>query len=213
MKRQQILTSVLVLGLLLALAVGLSLAQEPEPPEEEINALSVIEADSVSGRIPIQGRLTDNNDDPVADAWYKFTFRLYEQSTEGTPICTFTRYPSLIAVVDGLFSTYMDCGDVLHGQEVWLSIEVEDDGEMTPRQSIYPVPYALTLRPGALISSSISGAIVHIENSHTSGRGLRSYATAESGVSPACIQVTTWVTSAPMDILPASSAVGLGSSA
>jgi hypothetical protein len=83
--------------------------------------------------------------------------------------------------VDGLFSTYMDCGDVLHGQEVWLSIEVEDDGEMTPRQSIYPVPYALTLRPGALISSSISGAIVHIENSHTSGRGLRSYATAESG--------------------------------
>jgi hypothetical protein len=67
MKRQQILSSVLVLGLLLALAVGLSLAQEPEPPEEEINALSVIEADSVSGRIPIQGRLTDNNDDPVAD--------------------------------------------------------------------------------------------------------------------------------------------------
>jgi hypothetical protein len=52
---------------------------------------------------------------------------------------------------------------------------------MTPRQAIYPVPYALGLRPGAIISDTTSNALVHIENWHTSGRGLRAYGMSESG--------------------------------
>ena len=52
---------------------------------------------------------------------------------------------------------------------------------MTPRQPIYPVPYAMSLKPGAVISGTRSDAIVHIENSNSSGRGLRAYATDTSG--------------------------------
>jgi hypothetical protein len=39
----------------------------------------------------------------------------------------------------------------------------------------------MSLRPGAIISDTTSNAIVHIENWHTSGRGLRAYAMSESG--------------------------------
>jgi hypothetical protein len=44
------------------------------------------------------------------------------------------------------------------------------------------VPYAWSLRPAAIISYSLnSNAILHIENSGSSGRGLRAYAMAPSG--------------------------------
>jgi hypothetical protein len=52
---------------------------------------------------------------------------------------------------------------------------------MTPREAIYPVPYAFSLRPGAIISGSTSQAILHIENHHSAGRGLRAYAMSETG--------------------------------
>jgi hypothetical protein len=53
---------------------------------------------------------------------------------------------------------------------------------MTPRQPIYAVPYAWSLRPGAVMSATIaSGPLLHLENWSTTGRGLRSYAMAESG--------------------------------
>jgi hypothetical protein len=51
---------------------------------------------------------------------------------------------------------------------------------MTPRQVIYPVPYALSLVPGAVISTSGYPAL-HIEFTSPSGRALRAYASATSG--------------------------------
>jgi hypothetical protein len=70
----------------------------------------------------------------------------------------------------------------MNGQQLYLSIQVGSDAEMTPRQPIYAVPYAWSLRPGATISSTIgSDAIVHIENWSSSGRGLRAYAMSTTG--------------------------------
>jgi hypothetical protein len=69
----------------------------------------------------------------------------------------------------------------IDGRRLYLGIEVEGDDEMTPREPIYPVPYAFSLRPGAVISGSTSAAIVHIENHNSSGRGLRVYAMSETG--------------------------------
>jgi hypothetical protein len=54
---------------------------------------------------------------------------------------------------------------------------------MSDRQAILPVPYALSLRPGANISGTLSSdAILHAENWATTGRGLRGWARAGSGV-------------------------------
>jgi hypothetical protein len=154
MERKQILISAVVVGLLLALAVGMSIsqAQEPEPSEGDTRTQSGAAAAEVApGAIPIQGLLTDADDNPL-DGTYTVTFSLYEQESGGVAICSDTR---VMTVTDGLFSDYMDgCYNDLHGQKVWLGVEVGSDGEMTDRQVIYPVPYALSLRPGAVISDA-----------------------------------------------------------
>jgi hypothetical protein len=70
----------------------------------------------------------------------------------------------------------------IDGRQLYLGIEVEDDGEMTPRAYVDNVPYAWSLRPGAIISGSIEhDAIVHIESWGNLGRGLRSYAMTTTG--------------------------------
>ncbi len=175
MKRQRILmlSVVLVLGLLLLLAVGISLAQEPGQTDGEVSA-----AEITPGAISIQGRLTDASGNPL-NGTYDVTFRLYEQSSGGTPLCSDT---NSVQVADGLFSTYIDhCYDDLRGQKVWLGIEVGSDGEMTPRQVIYSVPYALSLRPGAVISGTTSGRVLYVRN-YGSGQGLLGYSKNHDGV-------------------------------
>jgi hypothetical protein len=86
-------------------------------------------------------------------------------------------------VDNGLFNMDLNgCSSSdVDGKQLYLGITVGSDPEMTPRQPIYPVPYARSLRPGAIISSTTSSAILHIENWDTSGRGLRAYARATSG--------------------------------
>jgi hypothetical protein len=70
----------------------------------------------------------------------------------------------------------------IDGRMLYLGVQVEDDPEMTPLLFVDNVPYAWSLRPGAVISDNLSGSsILHIENWGDSGRGLRSYAMAESG--------------------------------
>jgi hypothetical protein len=176
MKGRRILISVLALGLLLALAVGLSQAQGSEPPEGAVGAEGEAGVAAIVGDgIPIQGRLTDAAGNPVPDGDYTMTFRLYDVSSEGEPLCEDTHDPgdSPVNVTNGLFTAYMSgcTADVINGQQLYLGIEVGSDGEMTPRQHIYPVPYAWSLRPGAVISDTTSYVGL---NRYTSYMGISS---------------------------------------
>jgi hypothetical protein len=179
MKRKQMFIGVLFLGLLLALATGMTQAQGPDLPDGEVAFAPGSVAAVVSGRIPIQGRLTDAGGNPL-NGTYSILFRLYDVSLGGTAVCSDT---NSVTVDNGLFYSEIlgNCSGVVEGQQLYLGITVETDPEMTPRQGIYPVPYASSLRPGAIISGSTSNAIVHIENWHASGRGLRVYAMSETG--------------------------------
>lgn len=178
MKKQAILGVVLALGLLfLALVVVPGLAQGPadeprsqvEPGEAELNVLS--------NYIPIQGQLTDDSGTPL-DGDYSLTFRLYEDSSGGTAVCEDTR---TVSVDNGLFSHYFKGCSEIDGKMLYLGIQVGSDPEMTPRQYIDNVPYAWSLRPGAIVSYTLgSNAILHLENSGASGRALRAYAMATS---------------------------------
>jgi len=192
MKKAKFLVGGFAVALLLALAVGLVLAQGPEGTENEAGATGEVGAMTITpGAIPIQGRLTDAGGNPLADGDYSVTFRLYESETGGTPICADT---NTVTVQDGLFSSYMDyCYDDLYGQKVWLAVEVEGDGEMSPRQPIYAVPYALGLRPGAIISdtrdvilkvqSTGSGdSDAFIADARGTGEAIEAYATDGVGI-------------------------------
>ncbi len=150
---------------------------EPEPADQaEAPALSA----DVSSYIPVQGKLTDASGVPL-NGDFTIAFRLYDVLSGGTALCLDTNN---VTVVKGLFSSEIwgNCNHSILGQQLYLSIEVNSNGEMAPRQPIYAVPYAWSLRPGATIIGSVpSEPILHIENGDPSGRGLRAYAMSETG--------------------------------
>ena len=162
----------------LALATGLTQAQEPGP-EEEVQPQSETDVTTIApGAIPIQGRLTDASGNPL-DGVYDLTFRLYDVASGGAYLCSDT---NSVTVDNGLFSSYMDyCYDDLYGQKVWLAVKVGSDPEMTPRQVVFPVPYALSLKPVAVISYSHSSPILTIRN-YGSGTGVTSFSQDGYGV-------------------------------
>jgi len=157
MKGRQILVCVLALGLLLALAVGLSQAQGPEPPEGEMRPQGETGMTAnVGSRIPVQGRLTDASGNPLSGT-YTIDFYLYDALTDGNLVCDDDANND-VPVSDGLFTweIWGDCGsDAMNGQQLYLEIRVEGE-TLSPRQPIYPVPYAFSLRPGAVISETTS---------------------------------------------------------
>ncbi len=175
MKGRLTLISVLALGLLLALAVGLSQAQGPGPENglqpKGRNGPTVVE-DTVTGDIPIQGRLTGANGNPVPDGVYTITFRLYNAAVNGALLCEDTDHTH---VTNGLFTTFMGycTADDINGQELWLGIQVEGDEEMQPRQLIAPVPYARSLRPGAVIEGDVPGDSVLLVDNHSQSDGSK----------------------------------------
>ncbi len=141
---------VLVLALSLLFA-GLASAQDGEPPDGPL-AQSPEEETAVGSYIPVQGRLTNQLGAPLNGS-YSITFSLYKPASGGTALCTDT---NTVTVNNGLFYSYMGgCdSDDIKGQPLYLGIKVGTDAEMTPRQAIFPVPYAWSLRPGALISDA-----------------------------------------------------------
>ena len=129
------------------------------------------------GAIPVQGRLTDASGAPL-NGVYTTTFRLYDAAAAVIAICSDIRP---VTVTNGLFNDLIDhCYDDINGQKLWLGVQVLDDAEMLPRQVIYPVPYALTLRPGAVISSSSSTAL-KLNTTSNSGSALIANAVSDSG--------------------------------
>jgi hypothetical protein len=165
-----------------ALAAAIALAQETDARENISELLGPEETEAVASALPIQGRLTDADGNPLSGG-YSVRAGIYDARTGGTELCSDT---DTVMVEDGLFIMYLDgtngCSSSdIDGKQLYLGITVGSDPEMTPRQGIYPVPYAWSLRPGATISGTINGAILHIENWNTSGRALRAYAMATSG--------------------------------
>lgn len=156
MKERQILIGMLALGLSLVLAVGLSQAQGPEPPEVAVwpQGETGVTA-NVSAVIPIQGRLTNANGNPL-NGTYSIRFRLYDAASDGTVVCEDT---NSVEVTSGLFNSAIDgtCdSSAINGRQLYLGVKVGTDDEMADRQAIYPVPYAFSLRPGAVISETTS---------------------------------------------------------
>jgi hypothetical protein len=171
-KADRIFVSILVLFPLLVFVVGITQAQAPLPREE----ITLKEPDNpselLSTEVPIQGRLTNGVGVPL-DGKFDFTFRLYDSETDGYKWCESTAQD--VDVVNGLFNITIDCSatDYTRGQ-LYLGVEVENDGEMSPRTPIYPVPYANTLRPGARIRSGNSfGLLVESNNGYTTGAAIR----------------------------------------
>lgn len=180
LKRVFIIT-IVSLAALLTITVSLGMAQQGTTGRtSEVNAPEEVE--TKSSYIPVQGRLTDASGNPL-DGTFVMDFNIYDVYSGGTPLCS---DPDIsVEAVNGFFSSYMFMGGcrAFDGRQLLLGITVNNDPEMTPRQYIDNVPYAYSLRPGAVISSTMSdNAILHIENWGETGRGLRAYSMSQTGV-------------------------------
>lgn len=100
----------------------------------------------VPARIGYQGVLTNAGGELVSMS-VPMTFRLYDSSTGGPALWEETH--NEVAVIDGIFNVELGAVRALEstelpaGEDRWLSVQIDNDDEMTPRQSLVSVPYAL----------------------------------------------------------------------
>lgn len=110
-------------------------------------------AAAVPGLIQYQGKLLDSAGVVVPDQTLAMEFRFYDACSGGTLLLTDTH--DSVALSDGIYSVALGGGTITPGSEpdlqtvfrdndvVCMGITVGADAEMTPRQQLLTVPYAL----------------------------------------------------------------------
>lgn len=126
---------------------------------------------TVAGKINYQGRLTDPGGAPLTGT-FPMRFQIYDASSLGTLL-----WDSGVINVDvehGLFNVKLAVNPFhFNGQALWLRIYVNGEW-LTPRQELLPVPYALSLRPGArIVADTDWGVEVFQTNIVTTGGAIR----------------------------------------
>ncbi len=182
MKGSRLLNFVLTTIVLLVFSVSWAQAQSADEEGQPRGGETV--AAVLEDAIPIQGRLTDASDLPLTGD-HSVTFSLYDDLVAGNLLCSSNYNP--LPMNNGLFSiTVTGCADTeINGRQLYLGVQVDADAEMTPRQPIYAVPYARSLRPGADISGEVgSGSVLALYNTSTvdGSKGLWASADGTSGI-------------------------------
>ena len=111
-------------------------AQEPKSPAPP---------DAVPGVIAYQGTLVDASQQPV-NGTVDMIFRFYDDATAGNLLW---EEPQTIEINGGLFNANLGSvvlipSTVWEYDAVYLGVQIEDDSEMTPREIIGNVPYAMS---------------------------------------------------------------------
>lgn len=107
----------------------------------------VVAATGILRQISFQGKVVNKTvGTNVTDGSYSFTFRLYTVSSGGSAIWTETKN---LTVTNGIFQTQLGDTTALPGSvdfntdNIYLGVEYNGDGEMSPRLRFSAVPYAL----------------------------------------------------------------------
>jgi hypothetical protein len=139
----------LLVALLLALtAIGIvgASASAPQAP-----------ATQVSTAFTYQGKLADGGS--PANGSYDFLFSPFDAASGGVQVAD-SQIREDVAVVDGYFTVTLDFGTGLfEGDARWLEVDVRPGAStgshttLSPRTLLTGVPYALGLRPGAVINT------------------------------------------------------------
>ncbi|MDD5140787.1 MAG: hypothetical protein PHY43_11070 [Verrucomicrobiales bacterium] len=114
-----------------------------------------------------QGRLNDGGSPATGN--YDLSFALYLTNQTGTVVAGPITNPA-VAVSSGLFTTTLDFGPgIFTGLNYWLQIAVRTNGaaiftNLTPRQPLLPVPYAIFANTasnllGSLAAAQLSGTL------------------------------------------------------
>jgi hypothetical protein len=149
-RKRFVMTWIALLALLLT--AGGATGQDPDPEGEASPRAEASIAGTVNSRISYQGRLLED-DTPVTGS-RDLLFRLYSDSSCTAQVGS-DIVKNSVPVTDGLFSVELDVSHwSFNGQGLWLEVHV--GATVMGCQEILPVPYALSLRPGARIDDLAS---------------------------------------------------------
>jgi hypothetical protein len=163
--RNTLLAGALALALLAAGLMGARpLYSQPGSPG---NVSAV--ADAVTQAISYQGVLTDNAGNPL-NGTFSMRFFVYDDPVTGSLM--FDSGAMNVAVSGGLFNAALNVPQTaFDGRGLWLAIQVGAE-LLSPRQEIQPAPYALSLRPGALVRNAATGTAIRVESQHVGLQGV-----------------------------------------
>jgi hypothetical protein len=99
---------------------------------------------ATSSTLNFQARIYSAAGNVVPDGSYSIQYRLYGQETGGTHVWQETQS---VTLRNGYFSAYLGSvtafpSDIDWSQEMWITMNVNSDGEMNPRIKLTAVPYA-----------------------------------------------------------------------
>lgn len=171
--KHKLFTLCLVMGLMLATNAG-SAAGQPGPNSASSDGQAPLAIDAtVASKISYQGILRENG--VLVTGWRDMTFDFLNNNA-CTGSASFSVFKHDVMISNGLFSVALDMPTNFSGTAYWLRVKVGSTA--LGCQELLPVPYALTLRPGAMISASgtpltleSSSGIALIATSRTTGGG------------------------------------------
>ncbi|MCA9870802.1 MAG: hypothetical protein KDH90_25960 [Anaerolineae bacterium] len=146
-KRNNVGFFIAVLLMLALTGIAGASASGPQTPDAPVSTV-----------FTYQGRLTDSGS--PANGAYDLRFSLFDAASSGAQIGS-TQTLNDVAVTDGYFTVSLDFGaTVFQGAARWIQVEVRPGAStgsytnLSPRTSLAGVPYALSLRPGAVVNTS-----------------------------------------------------------
>ena len=152
--------------------LGQQSVAQPVTPDFVLESSEVAET-AVSTLFTYQGRLQQSGAPFTGSC--AFQFSLWDDAVGGAQQGS-TQSFGAVAVEAGLFNVALDFGDQFKGDGRWLATAVQCPGDagytdLTPRQALTAVPYALSLRPGAVTIQRAANA-----------RAIHGYATNSNGI-------------------------------
>ena len=147
-----------------------------------------------------QGRLVYNG--TAVNGACDLTFRLYDSAGNGANQIGLNQNKPNVSVNDGLFTVDLDFGDgAFSGDARYLQIAINSctngaSSVTLPLIELTAAPYALGLRPGAVIKGAVSGSsVISATNNAASGRAYGVYGQSDSA-DPNGAGVYGWATAA-----------------
>jgi hypothetical protein len=111
-----------------------------------------------------QGVLVNPDGTKIPDGTYLITIRLYDTPTGGTPLW---EEQQSVVTLDGVFDYVLglktSLDNVPFDRQYWLSVQLDNESEMSPRTLVVSAPYALRAQE-AYIADSLRGGVVRSLN-------------------------------------------------
>ncbi len=128
---------------------------------------NIYAATGINQQINFQGKVVNTNGTNVADANYDFEFKIYTVLSGGTAIWTETRTSAnQVVVTSGVFQVNLGSVTALPGSidfntdNIYLGLNFNNNGEMTPRVQFTSVPYAFNaLKVAGLTVTNTTGTL------------------------------------------------------